>query len=164
MSDSSDIRDSDTGESEDEYGRDVEPLDYEQEEDLRRYRDHDDVHEDGEVGADDDEEEGEHVQEDPDPPKLDKQNLKLYKLCPDHEAGKMTKSCPTCARTLSLITDKNIINQLCSESKDSSLSARYSGHCDTVVPTLKLDPDTVGPLSLIGTDNDNTDIFQTVIR
>ena len=55
----------------------------------------------------------------------------------------MTRSCLTCVAALSLITSKSIIKDLCSESRDLSLSSRYAGHCDTVVPTLKLDPDTI---------------------
>ena len=132
MSDYSDYRDRDDS-------ADEESDDQDYEDDPRQYdRDHDD--ESGEDDPDvDDEEEGEETQE----PKTDKQNLKLLKLCPNHESGKMTRSCSTCAAALSLITNKEIINKLCSESKDSSLSSRYAGHCDTIVPTLTLDPDTI---------------------
>ena len=132
MSDYSDYRDRDDS-------ADEESDDQDYEDDPRQYdRDHDD--ESGEDDPDvDDEEEGEETQE----PKTDKQNLKLLKLCPNHESGKMTRSCSTCAAALSLITNKEIINKLCSESKDSSLSSRYAGHCDTIVPTLNLDPDTI---------------------
>ena len=132
MSDYSDYRDRDDS-------ADEESDDQDYEDDPRQYdQDHDD--ESGEDDPDvDDEEEGEETQE----PKTDKQNLKLLKLCPNHESGKMTRSCSTCAAALSLITNKEIINKLCSESKDSSLSSRYAGHCDTIVPTLTLDPDTI---------------------
>ena len=134
MSDYSDYRDRD--DSADEESDDQEELEYE--EDPRQYdQDHD--HESGEDDPDDDDEEGEETQE----PKSDKQNLKLVKLCPDHESGRMTRSCSTCAAALSLISNKDIIKELCSESKDSSLSSTYAGHCDTIVPTLILDPDTI---------------------
>ena len=135
MSDYSDYRDREE-DSAAEESEDQDELDYEDDPQQYRYRDHDD----DESGEDDpdhvDNEEGEETPE----PKVDKQNLKL---CPDHESGKMTRSCSTCAAALSLITNKEIIKELCSGSKESSLSSRYAGHCDTIVPTLDLDPDTI---------------------
>ena len=138
MADYYDNRDETETEEELSDGDQMEDLDFEPDD-----QDRDDVYAEytEEQGDDDQEEEDE---QDPDSvPKLDKQNLKLYKLCPDHEAGKMTRSCLTCVAALSLITDKSIIKELCSESRDLSLSSRYAGHCDTVVPTLNLDHDTI---------------------
>ena len=137
MADYSDNREETESEEERSVGDRMEDLDFEPDD-----RDRDDVYDEYAEELDDDIEEEE--EQDPDSvPKLDKQNLNLYKLCPDHEAGKMTRSCLTCVAALSLITSKSIIKDLCSESRDLSLSSRYAGHCDTVVPTLKLDPDTI---------------------
>ena len=134
MSDLSDRSES-SGEESAEY------LDYEADE-YSQYSVRDGDH----AGHDEqDEESGDRDEDDDEGPRLDKKNLQMCKLCPDHESGKMTRSCPTCAAALSLIRDKNIINELCFESKDSSssLSSRYAGRCDTTVPTLTLDPDTI---------------------
>ena len=137
MSDLSDRSES-SGEESGEY------LDYEADE-HSRYHVRDGDHHDEESG-DGDEDDYEETEEARDQDHgLDKKILQMCKLCPDHESGKMTRSCHTCAAALSLIRDKNIIKELCSESKgsSSSLSSRYAGHCDTTVPTLTLDPDTI---------------------
>ena len=113
MADYSDNREETESEEERSVGDRMEDLDFEPDD-----RDRDDVYDEYAEELDDDVEEEE--EQDPDSvPKLDKQNLKLYKLCPDHEAGKMTRSCLTCVAALSLITSKSIIKELCSESYTS---------------------------------------------
>ena len=125
----------------DDYHRDYqEQLDYEY---YRHEQESGADEEDNDPLQDGDEEEDEIEEEnDNDHPILgDKSDLKL---CPKHDAGEMTRSCRFCSKALSLITDKKTIKELCSSgSKDSSLSARYSGGCDAITPTLILDPDTV---------------------
>ena len=100
--------------------------------------------EDNEEDDDDDDVDDVNDVNDNDHPILgDKRDLKL---CPKHNPGDMTRSCPSCSMALSLIGDKKTIRELCSsssDSKDSSLSARYSGGCDAVIPTLSLDSDTI---------------------
>ena len=137
MSDLSDRSES-SGEESGEY------LDYEADE-YSRYRVRDDDHHDEESGDGDEDEYEETEEARGQDPRRDKKTLQMCELCPEHESGKMTRSCHTCAAALSLIRDKNIIKELCSESKgsSSSLSYRYAGHCDTTVPTLTLDPDTI---------------------
>ena len=58
----------------------------------------------------------------------------------------MLSTCPSCSAAFALIKDKRIIEKLClntvtdSESAGASLMSRYSGVCDTMEPTLVLDP------------------------
>ena len=74
------------------------------------------------------------------------ENISRLVLCSKHKKGQMLHTCPSCSAAFALIKDKRIIEKLClntvtdSESAGASLMSRYSGVCDTMEPTLVLDP------------------------
>lgn len=65
-------------------------------------------------------------------------------LCSSHKPGEMTNDCRSCAAALKLINDKAKIKLLTNGGQSGSgVVSRYSGRCDSVVPTLALSPDTI---------------------
>ena len=65
-------------------------------------------------------------------------------FCSSHKPGSMTFDCQTCATALNFISSKAKVKLLTNGGQSGSgLVSRYSGRCDSVVPTLDLAPDTL---------------------
>ena len=72
-------------------------------------------------------------------------DLKSFQFCKTHQPGEMRKSCQDCSIALKVISDKNLISRLFTNSDTvkaasfpSGMKARFKGRCDQVVPTMSL--------------------------
>ena len=60
-------------------------------------------------------------------------------LCVNHKPGEMTRECESCTAALAIIKDKSTIKMLIGDGQSGSgIVSRFSGRCDSAIPTLTL--------------------------
>ena len=70
---------------------------------------------------------------------------KSFAFCKTHIPGQLDKTCPQCIIALSVVTDPSLLSRLFGDDTNiSDMKSRFGRRCDEIVPTMKLDADTMG--------------------